>query len=643
MFGYTCKYAPVEIFESLGIEVEKIDPNVTSYDKAETIMHANLCSYVKGVLEEVSKKKYEGVILTNCCDSTRRLYDTLKCNFPNIFVYMLDLPRKTNEGAVKLYENSIKNMICAFEEFKNLKTKELQDSNTKELQNLNSEELKNLRSEEVKNYKFKEDDLKETLKKKVAEKYEVSDSINIGLMGARCNDEIVSLVKNSNANVVFNISCTGDERVYDHINFDDFSLHSYAQCLLSKLPCVRMEDVSRRREYIDEMKKNLQGIIYHTVKFCDIYSYEYAYLKDSIDIPILKVETDYTKQCAGQIKTRVEAFIESLYVIKKDKSLKESNSFTLDGDKDNNVCNACYINGQDSDKDYKNRVEKFKSDLENEKKNSFDNFNKEMGDGKMRYVLGVDSGSTSTNAVILNSNREIVASHVVRTGAKSSESARRALKEVLEKVNLSREDLSLIVSTGYGRVSIDYADKDVTEISCHGRGAHYLNPEIRTIIDIGGQDSKVIKLNEKGEVIDFVMNDKCAAGTGRFLEMMARTLEIDIKDMGPEALKWKEEIKISSMCSVFAESEVISLIAENKEKCDIIHALCSSIASKTNSLLNRVGKESKFMMTGGVAQNIGVVRALEERIGEELFISDEPEIVGAIGAALFALEELNIK
>lgn len=611
MIGYTCKYAPIEIFESLGIETEKIDPDVTSYDKAETIMHANLCSYVKGVLEEVAKKKYEGVILTNCCDSTRRLYDTLKCNFPDIFVYMLDLPRKTNEDAVKLYENSIRNMIASYEEFKKCR--------------------------------FDEDVLKEVLLKKACEKHETNNGINIGLMGARCNDEIVNLVKNSNANVVFNISCTGDERVYDNIDKDSFSLNSYAECLLSKLPCVRMEDVSRRREYIEDMKDKLQGIIYHTVKFCDIYSYEYAYLKDSIDIPILKVETDYTKQCAGQIKTRVEAFIESLYVIKKDNMEKEAKSLVLDGDKENSSCNACYINGQEADEDYKKRVEKFKNDLENEKKSSLKDVNKEMDNEEIKYVLGVDSGSTSTNAVIMNSNKEIVASLVVRTGAKSSESARRALTEVLEKAHLTREDLSLIVSTGYGRVSIDYADKDVTEISCHGRGAHYLNPEIRTIIDIGGQDSKVIKLNDKGEVIDFVMNDKCAAGTGRFLEMMARTLEIDIKDMGPEALKWKEEIKISSMCSVFAESEVISLIAENKEKCDIIHALSASIASKTNSLLNRVGKESKFMMTGGVAQNIGVVRALEERIGEELFISDDPEIVGAIGASLFALEELGIK
>lgn len=254
------------------------------------------------------------------------------------------------------------------------------------------------------------------------------------------------------------------------------------------------------------------------------------------------------------------------------------------------------------------------------------------------YVMGIDSGSTSTNAVILTGNREIVASAVIRTGAKSGESAQRILEEVLQKANLQRSDLTKIVSTGYGRVSIPFADENVTEISCHGKGAHYLNPEIRTILDIGGQDSKAIHLNEKGDVTDFVMNDKCAAGTGRFLEMMARTLEVDIAELGPLSLKSTENIEISSMCSVFAESEVISLIAQNKETSDIAHGIHMAIAAKAISLMRRVGLEPGYMMTGGVAQNPGVVKVLEEQLKAPLFISEEPEIVGALGAALYGLE-----
>ena len=256
------------------------------------------------------------------------------------------------------------------------------------------------------------------------------------------------------------------------------------------------------------------------------------------------------------------------------------------------------------------------------------------------YVMGIDSGSTSTNAVIMNADKKIIASTVVRTGAKSADSAARALEEVLKAAGLIKDDLFYIVSTGYGRVSIDFADENVTEISCHGRGAHYFNPAIRAILDIGGQDSKAIHLNQAGEVTDFVMNDKCAAGTGRFLEMIARTLEIDVSELGPAALTSTEEIEITSMCSVFAESEVISLIANNKEKPDISRGVCKAIANKAYSLLKRVGMEEEFMMTGGVAKNPGVVKAVEERIGSKLYICQEPEIVGAAGACLYALDKI---
>lgn len=243
--------------------------------------------------------------------------------------------------------------------------------------------------------------------------------------------------------------------------------------------------------------------------------------------------------------------------------------------------------------------------------------------------------------MIMDQDRKIVASSVIRTGAKSGESAQRILKEILEKAGCTREEISWIVSTGYGRVSIPFADENVTEISCHGKGAHYFNPAVRTILDIGGQDSKAIRLNEAGEVTDFAMNDKCAAGTGRFLEMIARTLEIDMDELEPTALQSTEELEITSMCSVFAESEVISLIANNKEKPDIANGICRAIANKAYSLLKRVGLEAEFMMTGGVAKNPGVVRAVEDKIQNKLYICQEPEIVGATGAALYALTKMN--
>jgi predicted CoA-substrate-specific enzyme activase len=200
------------------------------------------------------------------------------------------------------------------------------------------------------------------------------------------------------------------------------------------------------------------------------------------------------------------------------------------------------------------------------------------------------------------------------------------------------DDIAMIVATGYGRGNIDFADDSITEITCHARGAFHLNKDVRTIIDIGGQDSKAISIDESGNVKNFAMNDKCAAGTGRFLENMAKVLETDLDGISEAGLKWNEDITISSMCTVFAESEVVSLIADNRQISDIVHGLNKSVASKTMALVNRVGAESRYMMTGGGARNKGVVGCIEELIGEKVFVPEMPDLCGAIGAALFAMD-----
>ena len=214
------------------------------------------------------------------------------------------------------------------------------------------------------------------------------------------------------------------------------------------------------------------------------------------------------------------------------------------------------------------------------------------------------------------------------------------MEEALRQSNLNREDIDAVVTTGYGRTAISDGDKSITEITCHARGAHFLDPSVRTVVDIGGQDSKVIRLNDDGSVKNFVMNDKCAAGTGRFLEMMAKTMEMSLDELSKVGLSYQEDITISSMCTVFAESEVVSLIAQNKEIADIAHGIHKAIAGKAMSLLKRVGLNPGYMMTGGVAKNPGVVAVLEEQLGEKLHIYEEPEIVGALGAALYGLEEI---
>jgi predicted CoA-substrate-specific enzyme activase len=253
------------------------------------------------------------------------------------------------------------------------------------------------------------------------------------------------------------------------------------------------------------------------------------------------------------------------------------------------------------------------------------------------YTLGIDVGSITTKAAVMEDKR-LLSTKIIFTGYHAEGAANRVIHEILAESKLERDVISSIIATGYGRKSVTSARKAVTEIMCHGAGACFLNPQIRTIIDIGGQDSKVIAMDPSGKVINFAMNDKCAAGTGRFLEVMARALEVDLDDFGILSLQADTPAKISSLCTVFAESEVISLIARGEERKNIIAGIHESIATRVSAMVNRVGLKEPVMMTGGVAKNIGVVKALEDKIGLRMAVSSHAQATGAIGAACLAFE-----
>ncbi len=254
---------------------------------------------------------------------------------------------------------------------------------------------------------------------------------------------------------------------------------------------------------------------------------------------------------------------------------------------------------------------------------------------------GVDVGSISTEAVVVDEQGKPVGQEVLFTGAQGSAAAERALDLSIEQAGGSRDDLGYAIATGYGRVRVPSADEAVTEITCHARGAWSMFPGTRTVLDIGGQDSKVIKVDEHGRVSAFQMNDKCAAGTGRFLEVMARALEVDLIDMGPLSLKSQGKIKVSSVCTVFAESEVVGLIASGEPREDIILGIHNAVADRTQSLLGRVGVIPEVTMTGGVAKNVGLVDVLQQRLEMELNLPDEPQLAGALGAALIARDRFQ--
>lgn len=255
------------------------------------------------------------------------------------------------------------------------------------------------------------------------------------------------------------------------------------------------------------------------------------------------------------------------------------------------------------------------------------------------HVMGIDFGSTTAKAVIVDLDGKIVASCVSHMGAVSNQAVEAAVAGVLGEAGLAQADMGRTVSTGYGRRMLDIADKNFTEITCHARGAVAMVPDARLVIDIGGQDSKVISVDANGLVAQFAMNDRCAAGTGKFLEVLARAMEIELEEMGEVAMAATQELKISSMCATFAETEVISLRAEGYSKPDVLGAVHQAIASRTLGLVSRVGKKGPVVMTGGVAKNRAAVHYIEKSLGLPVILPGNPQVAGALGAALIGLDD----
>jgi CoA-substrate-specific enzyme activase, putative len=554
MIGYTCKYTPIELLAGFGGETFLLNDEADNFDYAQRVSHINLCSHAKALLEYVNAHGLKEIVLVNCCDSTRRVYDVLAEQGMD-FIYMMDLPHENNECSRQYLKAELLKLAKAYGRYTGRKFDyELFAASFDQMQRA---------SKPMQDF--------------------------IAIAGGRISDGVFDKIAEQTGMLTVNMTCNANRCLdkpqnLQSADFDEV-MEWYAAELLSQIPCMRMSDVARRRELTEN--PYLKGIIYNTVKFCDYYGFEYENLRKEVSVPITKIETDFTMQSYGQLSTRIGGFLESMGM----------SSSAAGGS-----------------------VAKGESKVENTK-------NK-----KGKYFAGIDSGSTTTNVAVIDRHGKIVDSVTVRTGAK----AQRGAEKAFEALKIPRSEISSIVATGYGRNNIAFADDSVTEITCHAKGAYYINDEIRTIIDIGGQDSKVISIDEKGNVKNFVMNDKCAAGTGRFLENMARVLEMSIDELSTIGLSWHEDLTISSMCTVFAESEVVSLIADNKSVPDIVHGLNKSVAAKTSNLVSRVGLASRVMMTGGGARNKGVAGCIEDLIGEKLIIPDNPDLCGAIGAALFA-------
>ena len=252
-------------------------------------------------------------------------------------------------------------------------------------------------------------------------------------------------------------------------------------------------------------------------------------------------------------------------------------------------------------------------------------------------TIGIDLGSRMSKIVVLK-DYKIIYSNVNDTGVNPKKVSETLLNDALKKTSISKTEINNIYSTGYGRNIVPFSDKRISEISCHAKGVNYFFPKARTIIDIGGQDSKIIIVDERGHVKDFIMNDRCAAGTGKFLEVTATTLETTIDELGDISQTSTDKVNINSTCVVFAESEIIGLIAEGLEKPDIINAVHRSIAKRTKNLASQLHWQKPIVFTGGVAKNTGMQITLTEILGSKVIVPENPFITGALGAAIFAKE-----
>jgi (R)-2-hydroxyacyl-CoA dehydratese activating ATPase len=258
----------------------------------------------------------------------------------------------------------------------------------------------------------------------------------------------------------------------------------------------------------------------------------------------------------------------------------------------------------------------------------------------MAYAAGVDVGSTQTKAILIDENQRIVSRALVDTGANVVTAAEKVFLAALENRGIQEEDVAFIVGTGYGRYKVTFGDTQVTEISCHARGAVHMFPDTRTVLDMGGQDTKAIHVRSNGEVLDFCMNDKCAAGTGRFLQAASFALEIPLDELGSTALQAEKPVQISTTCTVFAESEVLSWLARGKKIEDILMGVHRSIATRSIGLLRRVGIQEEVTFTGGVSRNQGMVEVLDNMLNLQMNVNEESHFMGALGAALFALDRI---
>jgi predicted CoA-substrate-specific enzyme activase len=580
MIYYACSYVPLEILIANKQPFKRIK---TPMKTESELIHRNLCDYCKTIFQNVMNMDKDDVFISiDSCDAMRRISDVLKKE-AKAKIITLRLPWKNDLVAVNMYKKELKTLIKELTEYSDNGLTENDLSYgisffkkiADNIWNVHMGSFSALEKQKTVNYAL-DGQFYTPESKKI---FEDPDKPGLAVIGGFSQPErLIEIVNKAGGRVMLNESCQGIRPFTGKYSNEGDNLFNISQRIIqNRLPCGRFYgNYGSELNYLLE-KFNIDGIIKVQPKFCDFY----GFTTEEIDLPILNVESEFPQTVSGQLLTRMGAFVERI----RKKKPGHSRYFSEE-----------------------------------------------------KLFAGIDSGSTTTNVVIIDKNKNILYKETTSTGTNAKQTARSLLEKGLKSLKTSTDSLAYTIATGYGRNIIDFASDTVTEITCHARGARALLSEIRTIIDIGGQDSKSIKLGNDGSVKDFAMNDKCAAGTGRFLEVMSNVLEVNLNEMSVKALNAKRAAAISSMCTVFAESEVVSLLGKGENTSEIAAGLVNSIAKRVAGLYRGIKGEEPVAFTGGVARNDSVKNALEKELNVTLSVPEDPDIVGAYGAALFALQ-----
>ncbi|MFO7881932.1 MAG: acyl-CoA dehydratase activase [Kosmotogaceae bacterium] len=580
MIYYACSYVPLEILIASKQPFKRIKTPVKTESE---LIHRNLCDYCRTVFQTVMNLDNDDVFISvDSCDAMRRISDVL-IKQAKAKVITLRLPWKNDSDAIEMYKNELKFLIKELSEYYNQELSENELHSAMNSYNEIKESIWNIYKETYSALE-KQKTIDQGFNGQVYppeknDQTENSKKPRLAVIGGFFQpDKFIQIINEAGGNLVLNESCQGIRPFTGNYPDKGDNLSKISQRIIkSRLPCGRFH--SKYGETLNTLMDafDVDGVIKVQPKFCDFY----GFTTEKINLPSIDVESEFPQPFSGQLLTRIGAFIEK---IRK----KQPESF----------------NGHS---------------------------------GKQLFA-GIDSGSTTTNAVLIDKNENIVFSETIPTSTNAKQTAKYLLEKGLKSLNAAFDDLAYSIGTGYGRNIIDFADDTVTEITCHARGARAFFPNIKSIIDIGGQDSKSIRIGDNGSVADFAMNDKCAAGTGRFLEVMSKILEVDLNEMSEKALNAKKASSISSMCTVFAESEVVSLLGKGENTDEIAAGLANSIAKRIAGLYRRIRGVEPVAFTGGVARNSSVKRALEKELKITLYVPENPDIVGAYGAALLALQ-----